>query len=127
MTVRKHSRQRDSIRDFLMTRKDHPSADTIYENLRKEFPNISLGTVYRNLSLLAETGEIQKLTGLDNSDRFDGNVEPHCHFYCTKCGSVTDLEAVTPSSIAADVQKSFAGRIQGCSVNFYGTCEKCEE
>ena len=58
----KYSKQRESIKNFLVTRYDHPTAETVYLNIRKEFPNISLGTVYRNLNLLAEIGEIQKLS-----------------------------------------------------------------
>ena len=57
MTARKYSRQRESIKQFLMTRTDHPTADTVYLNIRQAFPNISLGTVYRNLNLLSEMGE----------------------------------------------------------------------
>ena len=60
MATLKYSRQREAIKDFLMTRKDHPTADVVYENIKKIYPNISLGTVYRNLSLLSEIGEIQK-------------------------------------------------------------------
>ena len=59
--VLKHSRQREEIKNFLMTRKDHPTADVVYMNLRQEFPNISLGTVYRNLTLLADIGEILRI------------------------------------------------------------------
>ena len=58
----KYSRQRESIKKFLMTRTDHPTAETIYENLRKEYPKISLGTIYRNLSLLTDIGEIQTIS-----------------------------------------------------------------
>ena len=57
----KYSRQREAIKSFLMTRYDHPTAETVYLNIKEEFPNISLGTVYRNLSLLSDIGEIQKL------------------------------------------------------------------
>ena len=79
MPALKYSRQRESIKRFLMSRYDHPTADTIYLHVREEFPNISLGTVYRNLSLLTELGEIIKIT-TDGPDRFDGNVKPHSHF-----------------------------------------------
>ena len=62
----KRSKQRESIKKFLISRYDHPTAETVYMNIKEEFPNISLGTVYRNLSLLADIGEIQKLsTGID--------------------------------------------------------------
>lgn len=88
----KYSRQRESIKNFLVTRYDHPTAETVYMEIRKEFPNISLGTVYRNLSLLSEIGEIQKISSENGPDRFDGNPAPHYHFFCTECNSVLDLE-----------------------------------
>ena len=72
MATLKYSRQREAIKDFLMTRKDHPTADVVYENIKKIYPNISLGTVYRNLSLLSEIGEIQKLSNFGGADHFDG-------------------------------------------------------
>lgn len=74
MATLKYSRQRESIKEFLMTRTDHPTADTVYHQLRKIYPNISLGTVYRNLALLADIGEIQKICTGDGADRFDGQV-----------------------------------------------------
>ena len=67
----KYSRQRESIKEFLQGRTDHPTADTVYTNIREIYPNISLGTVYRNLALLASLGEIQKITCEDGADRFD--------------------------------------------------------
>ncbi len=65
MAALKYSRQRESIKEFLRSRTDHPTADTVYENLRQIYPNISLGTVYRNLSLLSDIGEIRKLTNFE--------------------------------------------------------------
>ena len=76
----KRSKQRESIKKFLISRYDHPTAETVYMNIKEEFPNISLGTVYRNLSLLADIGEIQKLSTGIGPDRFDGNPKPHYHF-----------------------------------------------
>ena len=76
----KYSRQREAIKDFLMTRKDHPTADVVYSNVRTEFPNISLGTVYRNLTLLADLGEIARLRVGDGVDHFDADTSPHYHF-----------------------------------------------
>ena len=92
MPAIKHSKQREAIMAFLKTRYDHPTADTVYMNIRQEFPNISLGTVYRNLSLLADLGEIQKLTPGQGPDRFDANVQPHYHFICKTCGQVMDMD-----------------------------------
>ena len=83
----KRSKQRDAILSFLATRYDHPTAETVYLNIKEEFPNISLGTVYRNLNLLSEIGEIQKISSGVGPDRFDGNPAPHYHFLCKKCGN----------------------------------------
>ena len=88
--AQKYSRQRELIKDFLCTRKDHPTADVVYMNVRQQFPNISLGTVYRNLTLLSGTGEIQRLRLGDGVDHFDADTSPHNHFVCTKCGCVQD-------------------------------------
>ena len=90
MTV-KYSRQRQLIYNFLMNRKDHPTADVVYQNVRQEYPNISLGTVYRNLTLLADRGEILRLQVGDGADHFDAETSRHCHFVCSECGSVTDM------------------------------------
>ena len=81
MAALKYSRQRESIKEFLRSRTDHPTADTVYENLRQIYPNISLGTVYRNLSLLSDIGEIRKLTNFGSADRYDGRVALTFHVY----------------------------------------------
>lgn len=102
-----YSRQRESIKDFLSTRKDHPTADTIYMNIRKQFPNISLGTIYRNLNLLSDIGEITRLTTGDGCDHYDFNTAPHNHFVCTRCHSVLDLEMDSIDDIVEVARKNF--------------------
>ena len=79
MKTLKYSRQRESIKANLMSRRDHPTADALYASIREEFPNISLGTVYRNLNLLADIGEAIKITTPDGGDRFDARTNPHYH------------------------------------------------
>ena len=123
----KYSRQRESIKQFLMTRTDHPTAETIYENLRKEYPKISLGTVYRNLSLLTDLGEIQTISTGVGPDRFDGNADPHYHVICKKCGRVLDLKMKGMEHINLLAQHEFSGSIEGHTVFFYGSCEECME
>lgn len=122
----KYSRQRESIKNFLMTRKDHPTADVIYTNVRKEYPNISLGTVYRNLSLLSERGEIMKISTGDGPDHFDGNPLPHYHFICKKCGSVIDMELENMDQLDEAAGANFSGVIEGHVTFFYGSCEECK-
>ena len=121
----KHSRQRDAIRDNLMSRCDHPTAETVYMDIKEHFPNISLGTVYRNLSLLSELGEIQKIVTGAGPDRFDGNVNPHCHFQCRVCYNVLDIPFEYPEEINAHASKSFPGIIEGNSIQFFGLCPDC--
>ena len=121
----KHSKQRDLIKEFLMTRKDHPTADTVYMNVRQQNPTISLGTVYRNLTLLADIGEISRLRLGDGVDHFDADTSPHYHFVCTHCGSVIDLEMETLIGITEQAANSFNGTIEGHVTYFYGTCAHC--
>ncbi len=121
----KKSKQRDLIKAFLMERKDHPTADVIYMNVRQQNPNISLGTVYRNLTLLADIGEIQRLRLGDGVDHFDADISCHYHFICSECGKVIDLEMDNIDSINDVAAANFGGNIAGHVTHFYGTCEAC--
>lgn len=125
MSTLKYSRQREAIKNFLMNRNDHPTADTIYTCLREEYPNISLGTVYRNLSLLEEIGEISKISVGSGADHYDGDTTQHQHFICTRCNQVYDIQIKNIDSIVEEAAKSFPGIIESYRVNFYGICETC--
>lgn len=121
----KHSRQREEIKNFLMTRHDHPTADIVYMNVRQSFPNISLGTVYRNLSLLADIGEISRIRMGDGVDRFDADTTKHYHFICNECGNVQDMELKSMNSVMEEADASFDGKITGHVTYFQGTCGCC--
>lgn len=121
----KHSKQRDCIKEFLEGRKDHPTADVVYMNVRKSFPNISLGTVYRNLTLLADIGEIARIRVGDGVDHFDADTTPHYHFICKECGSVMDLDMKGMDFLTEAAPRNFRGRIDGHAIYFYGQCENC--
>ena len=125
MKALKYSRQRESIKAYLMAHKDHPTADAVYAAIREEFPHISLGTVYRNLNLLVELGEAQKLTCGDGKDHFDADVSPHYHFVCQHCGAVIDLPIETLHDVTARAQESFGGQIHTHVTYFYGICPDC--
>ena len=125
MATLKYSRQREAIKEYLMHTDMHPTADTVYMKVREEFPNISLGTVYRNLNLLAELGDAIKISTGIGGDRFDGQTRPHYHFCCTCCGSVLDLHMDEMDSVNESARKAFDGIIDGHSTIFYGTCVKC--
>lgn len=121
----KHSKQRDMIKDFLMSRHDHPTADVVYMNVRQQNPSISLGTVYRNLTLLADIGEIQRLRLDDGVDHFDADTSQHYHFICRNCGRVIDLEMDSIDGITDIAGKHFSGSIAGHVTYFYGSCDEC--
>ena len=121
----KHSKQRDLIKEFLMTRKDHPTADVVYMNVRQQNPNISLGTVYRNLTLLADISEIARLRLGDGVDHFDADTSPHYHFICAHCGKVIDLEMDNIDEIDNLAGANFNGEITGHVTYFYGNCPDC--
>lgn len=127
MATLKYSRQRACIKEYLDSTYEHPTADTVYMNVRQQYPNISLGTVYRNLNLLAEIGEAKKITTPLGGDRFDGNVHPHYHFCCTSCGCVSDLDIQPMEQINEMARQQFNGKIEGHSMMFYGICNKCLE
>lgn len=125
LTTLKRSKQRDAIVEFLKSRKDHPTADTVYYNVKEQYPNISLGTVYRNLALLSDRGEILKLSCDGKADRFDATTAPHYHFICRECGDVIDLDMESIDMINQVAAQNFGGVIEGHVTYFYGTCHKC--
>ncbi len=127
MAVTKYSRQREAIKEYLTQTKDHPTADTVYMNIRNQLPNISLGTVYRNLNLLAELGDIIKIDCQDGSVRFDGDTKPHYHFVCKECGRIADIKMESIDHINVIANALFGGKIEGHVTYFYGKCAECLE
>ncbi|MBR4759132.1 MAG: transcriptional repressor [Lachnospiraceae bacterium] len=121
----KHSKQRDAIFSFLMTRKDHPTAETIYTCLKEENPNLSLGTVYRNLTLLTDIGQIRRLRLSDGADHFDADTSPHDHFLCMRCNAVMDVHMNKPVRKTPYKIQDFSGEVEGSFTYYYGTCEHC--
>lgn len=127
MAVTKFSRQRESIKNFLKATTTHPTADMVYSTLREQYPNISLGTVYRNLNFLVENGEIIRLSCGDGSEHFDGNPMPHNHFICQQCKQVYDLVMEPIDHINLIAGANFDGEIKGHVTYFYGICKQCKE
>ena len=122
----KHSKQRDAILTYLHSTKSHPTAETVYENVRESIPNISLGTVYRNLSLFKDQGLIASLGTVGGVERFDADTEPHVHFICNHCDSVLDLpELDPPESLRSAAANATGGEVSGCQLIFTGICKDC--
>lgn len=106
--------------------KCHPTADWVYAEVRKLIPNISLGTVYRNLSLLAENGTIQKLNIGTSVEHFDGNPEGHYHVCCNVCGRIDDIEAEPLKELNEWAANRFNGEICEHYTMFVGKCSECK-
>lgn len=123
--MRKYSAQRELIKTYLKSTAGHPTAEIVYENVRQSCAKISLGTVYRNLSLLTEMGEIQKISCGDGIERYDYKAEPHSHFFCKKCRSLTDIDLPYMADLDILAGKIYGGEISGHTTQFHGICEEC--
>jgi Fe2+ or Zn2+ uptake regulation protein len=119
------TKQRQIILEVLHSTKFHPTADWIYEQVRQSVPRISLGTVYRNLRVLKEMGDIQELDYGSTYSRYDANPEPHYHFVCKDCGSVLDVGLPILTGYEQQVAESIGGHVEFHRMEFYGTCPAC--
>ena len=120
---RRHSQKREAIRRSLAESREHPSAEMLYRELKEDYPDLSLGTVYRNLALFREEGEAICVGNIAGQDRFDADTAPHAHFICVKCGRVLDVDAPAP-----DIPElpGLPGEVQSCALTFYGVCDHCK-
>ena len=122
----KHFRKRDAILTCLQQSKSHPSAETIFQQLKPEIPDLSMGTVYRNLAMFKDRGEIASLGTVNGVERFDGNTEPHVHFVCNGCEAVADLPQIAvPEQLNQEVTTQTGGKIDLCQLTFVGKCKNC--
>jgi len=127
--IQRSTRQRQVILEEVKRSKTHPTADEIYERVRSRLPRISLGTVYRNLDLLAANGDIVKLDPGRSQMRFDGNLTPHYHMTCIHCGRIEDL-ALSGSDNPVDILETMTHRLTkygvfGHKLEFVGVCAAC--
>lgn len=123
----RYSKQREMIYNYLCSRKDHPSAEKIYEELRKKMPTLSLGTVYRNLKFLQEQGKVRSLTSTDGIEHFDSLCCNHAHLICKECGKIIDIENVDYESLvkSLNIESDFA--LDKVDLSIIGICKKCKE
>ena len=125
MSIRKKSRQREAILEALKNSGEHPDACVIYERVRKVIPNISLGTVYRNLAVMAEERDVSRIPGEGGSMHYDGNVCPHYHAVCRRCGRIEDIFADMTEELDCFAKEHYKGTIEKHSLIFYGLCSEC--
>ncbi len=121
-----YSYQRETVLTDLKTRCDHPTAAEVYETVREKIPNISLATVYRNLTALCKNGDIISFY-LNGTEHFDGNVNSHLHFTCEDCGRIYDVFSSLDSDVLMQVNKALPDvLIKRVNVLISGRCEKCK-
>lgn len=122
----KYFRKREAILNCLRQTKTHPSAEWVHAQLKAEYPDLSLGTVYRNLAYFKETGAIISVGTVDGVERFDANTTPHVHFICTGCGRVLDLmEMTAPEELSQTAAACCGGKVESCQLTFSGLCAEC--
>jgi Fur family ferric uptake transcriptional regulator len=105
----------------------HPTADEVYSRVRERIPRISLGTVYRNLEILTQSGMIRKLEVAGAQKRFDGKLGQHYHLRCMRCGRVEDAPGETLSSVERHVERESEYEILGHRLEFIGLCPDCKD
>ena len=120
------SRKRMAILQAIRSTKSHPTAEWVYQTLKPDYPDLSLGTVYRNISQFKDEGQIITVGVVNGQERYDGNVQPHTHFVCTQCGAVIDID----ESFLGEAENELIAKKYGISVDshelvFYGKCSKC--
>lgn len=126
MAIVRQSKKRDAMLALLQSSRDHPSADRIYQQLKPQYPDLSLGTVYRNLSQLCTQGLVRRVGTVNGQERYDGRTFPHSHFICNRCGSVVDLPRLSPEGDCVEqlsVQYEFM--VEDCEFIVRGLCKSC--
>jgi len=122
-----YSRQREIIINALEQNIVHPTAETLYEIIKKTYPEISKATLYRNLSQLADLGMIKKIDGLEASAHFDHNIHLHYHFICEKCGKVFDVSSEVASNVVGKTEDETGFKVTNHELVFHGVCRDCQK
>ena len=120
----RHSDVRDKIYEYLCGTKTHPSANMIYNDLKPSIPKLSLGTVYTNLKLFEDLGQVVRVANVNGFERYDADTFEHVHLVCDECGAVIDI---TDADIRKAKKACQAGqaKIKSIQIVLHGTCEKC--
>lgn len=121
----KRSRQREHIYKLLQSTDRHPTANWIYDQLKPDFTNLSMGTVYRNINILLDQNLIQKIEAGSSFDRYDANTEPHYHFLCQECGTVDDIPVEIIERLNQEVSEATGYQVENHRLDFYGICPEC--
>lgn len=125
MEARKYSKKREAILEALRNTTEHPSAEMLYSRLKQEYPDLSLGTVYRNLAMFVRDGDVVSVGTVAGQERYDADTRPHAHFICSECSRVLDVCSPCLSALDKEVERETGGSVTGHSLSFSGTCQNC--
>ena len=126
MQKQNFSRKRQAILQALQSTNSHPTADWVYHSLKDTFPDLSLGTVYRNLARFKQQGLILSIGTVNGQEHFDGNIAPHAHFICKRCGNVVDIDNSFENADAVkSLKKLYNFDVLEQRLIFYGYCNRC--
>lgn len=118
--------QRLAICNYILFRKDHPTTEQIYQELRNDYPTISLGTIYKTLHLLKELGLIQELGFNEGSVRYDPDMELHINMVCSKCGKISDYKNENVEKLWSAIISDLRIKPKGHRIDIYYECEECK-
>ncbi|MHB9027343.1 MAG: Fur family transcriptional regulator [Candidatus Latescibacterota bacterium] len=123
----RHSKQRDRILEVLRNTDVHPTANWLYHELKDEFPDLSMGTVYRNLTILMEQGLVNKIDFGSTFDRFEARIQPHYHFICENCNAVIDLDVPVDNTLNDRIADTTGFTPSRHRIEFFGICDGCRK
>ena len=121
------TRQREAVLNAVERVDSHPSVDEVFRIVRKSIPKISLGTVYRNLHLLADEGKLREVQFQGDVIRYDAITGPHEHFYCRNCHAVWDIHRSLPTNAVKTIERKMKSSVESYSLDYYGLCAKCSQ
>jgi Fur family peroxide stress response transcriptional regulator len=124
---RRHTKQREAIRLFLKSTRTHPTASQVYDAVRQRVPNISKGTVYRDLKVLQAEGAVVESSLPGTLSRFEARLDPHYHFRCDRCGRVFDLDEPVDKELDDRVTKRTGYKVSHHELEFRGICKYCQK
>ena len=123
----RNTKQREEVLNAVRTLMYHPTAEEVYLDVSRKNPSISKGTVYRNLTLLNDLGEVRTIYAGTGADHFDANMMPHDHFICRNCHSIQDLPHIGQGEPTALAGESFTGVVEESYTYYYGLCAVCKQ
>ena len=127
MRTRNYSKKREAILEKICTTDTHPTAEWVYRALKADYPDLSLGTVYRNIGLFRDEGLIASVGTIGGQERFDRNCEPHGHFVCRDCSAVIDFDGAEDQPEAVETLEQMGFTIDRVALVAYGSCDQCRD